>query len=140
MPYHSSQFLLRRFEFSVPVTNYTTPKLVITTSPYRNSQQDATMYQNLLFHVYMKLNMFRATHRPSLGAQNCTSSLWFCIRERRWTLRLLAATYKHGIINFDTLLHLVGYFCMNCTMMHRSRNIKFTSSCRQTNINHLANS
>ena len=23
------------------------------------------------------------------------------------------ASYKHGIINFDTLLHLVGYFCMN---------------------------
>jgi len=39
-------------------------------------------YQNLLFHIYMKLNMFRATHRPSLRAQNCTSSLWFCIRER----------------------------------------------------------
>ena len=28
----------------------------------------------------MKLNMFRATHRPSSGALNCTSSLWFCIR------------------------------------------------------------
>jgi len=39
------------------------------------------VYQNLLFHVYMKLNMFRATHRPSSGAQNCTSSLWFCICE-----------------------------------------------------------
>jgi len=25
----------------------------------------------------MKLNMFRAAHRPSSGAQNCTSSLWF---------------------------------------------------------------
>jgi hypothetical protein len=25
-------------------------------------------YQNLLFHIYMKLNMFRATHRPSSGA------------------------------------------------------------------------
>ena len=49
---------------------------------YRNSQQDATVYQNLLFNVYMKLNMFRATHRPSSGAQNCTSSIWFCIRER----------------------------------------------------------
>ena len=49
---------------------------------YRNSQQDATAYQNLLFHVYMKLHMFRATHRPSSGAQNCTTSLWFCIRER----------------------------------------------------------
>ena len=34
----------------------------------------------ILFHVYMKLNMFRATHLPSSGAQNCTSSLWFCIR------------------------------------------------------------
>jgi hypothetical protein len=30
-------------------------------------QQDATDYQNLLFHIYIKLNMFRATHRPSSG-------------------------------------------------------------------------
>ena len=34
------------------------------------------------------------------------------------------ASYKHGIINFDTLLHLVGYFCMNYTAMHGSKNIK----------------
>jgi hypothetical protein len=33
-----------------------------------NFQQDATVYQNLLFHIYMKLNMFWATHRPSSGA------------------------------------------------------------------------
>jgi hypothetical protein len=32
------------------------------------------------------------------------------------------ASYKHGIINFDTLLHLVGYFCMNYTMRHGSTN------------------
>jgi len=56
---------------------------------YRNSQQDATVYQGLLSHVYMKLSMLRATRRPSSGAQNCTSSLWFCICERLWTLRLL---------------------------------------------------
>jgi hypothetical protein len=31
-------------------------------------QQDATIYQNLLFHIYMKLNMLRTTHRPSSGA------------------------------------------------------------------------
>jgi hypothetical protein len=31
-------------------------------------QQDATMYQNSLFLIYMKLNMFRGAHRPSLGA------------------------------------------------------------------------
>jgi len=33
----------------------------------------------LLFHIYMKLNMFQATHRPSSGAKNCTGSLWFFI-------------------------------------------------------------
>jgi hypothetical protein len=31
---------------------------------YRNSQQDAAVYQNLLFHVHIKLNMFRAACRP----------------------------------------------------------------------------
>jgi len=35
---------------------------------HKNIQQDTTMYQNLLFHIYMKLNIFRATHRPSSGA------------------------------------------------------------------------
>jgi len=54
----------------------------IIDNSYRNSQQDATVYENLLFHVYMKLNMFRATNRPPSGVQNCTSSLWLCIRER----------------------------------------------------------
>jgi len=34
----------------------------------RKIQQDATMYQNLLFHIYMKLNMFQATHHPPSGA------------------------------------------------------------------------
>ena len=32
--------------------------------------------------------MFRVTHRPSSGAQNCTSSLWFCTRERLMDLNL----------------------------------------------------
>jgi len=34
------------------------------------------------------------------------------------------ASYKYGIKNFDALLHLVGFFCMNCTMMHGSTNIR----------------
>jgi hypothetical protein len=129
---------------------------------YKNSQQDATMYQNLLFHVYMNLNMFRATHRPSSGAQNCTSSLWFCMHERLleaevaghmqqpqcpttfhvcksrgcWcsfellmmggvSLETCWASYKYGIINFNTLLRLVGYFCTNyvCVLL-RSPNVR----------------
>jgi hypothetical protein len=35
---------------------------------YRKIQQRATVYQNLLFHIYMKLNMFWATHHPLTGA------------------------------------------------------------------------
>jgi len=31
-------------------------------------QQDATVYQNFLFHIYVKLNMFRVTCPPSSGA------------------------------------------------------------------------
>jgi len=30
-------------------------------------QQDATVYQNFIIPYFMKLNMFRATHRPSTG-------------------------------------------------------------------------
>jgi len=82
--------------------------------------------------------------------KNCTSSLWFYIRGRfldqqpptyvkpeaaSAVLELLMmsgvsletrwASHKHGIINSDTLLHLVGYFCMNYyTTMHGSTNIK----------------
>jgi len=47
-------------------------KLVIIKKLYYDAwptkYQDATVYQNLLFHVYMKLNVFRAPHRPSSGA------------------------------------------------------------------------
>jgi len=38
------------------------------TDSCRKIQQDATVYQNLLFHIYMKLSLFRATHHPSSGA------------------------------------------------------------------------
>jgi len=36
----------------------------------------------LLIRIYMKLNMFRATHCPASGAQNCTGSLWFFVHGR----------------------------------------------------------
>jgi hypothetical protein len=47
-----------------------------------NKEKSNKMQQciNVLFHIYMKLNMFQATHRPSSGASNCTGSLWFFIR------------------------------------------------------------
>ena len=36
----------------------------IIVNSYRNSQQDAPFYQNVLFHVYMKLNMFSSDTPP----------------------------------------------------------------------------
>jgi len=53
----------------------------------------------ILFHIYLKLNMFRATHCLSSGAQNCTSSLWFCIRGRLlavWLLDAVSVQQLHG--------------------------------------------
>jgi hypothetical protein len=40
---------------------------LIDNTLYRKIQQHATVYQNLLFRICMKLNMFLATHRPSSG-------------------------------------------------------------------------
>jgi hypothetical protein len=49
------------------------------------------VYQNLLFHVYMKFNMFRATHRPSSGAQTTLAASGFAYVKGCWTLWLLDA-------------------------------------------------
>ena len=53
--------LYRQISFYTRVT-------FLKNNSYRKIQEDATVYQNLLFHIYMKLSMFRATHRPSTGA------------------------------------------------------------------------
>jgi hypothetical protein len=74
-----------------------------TNDSYRNSQQDATVYQNSLFHVYMKLNMFRATHHPSSGAKNCTSSLWFSIRERLLEVEVARRCQRPATSNSNNL-------------------------------------
>jgi len=39
-------------------------------------------FSSLLLDVYVQLNMFRASSRPSSGAQQCSSSLWFY----RWSV------------------------------------------------------
>jgi hypothetical protein len=70
--------------------------------------------QNLLFHVYMKLNMFWTTHRPSSGAQNCTSSLWFCIRER--LLDVEAAGRRQRLLASRLINTLLTSYCM----LHRT--------------------
>jgi hypothetical protein len=45
----------------------------------------------ILFHIYMKFDIFQATHRPALGAENCTSSLCFSMLGRLLAVYLLDA-------------------------------------------------
>jgi hypothetical protein len=52
-----------------------------------NKMQQCTKI--LLFHIYMKLNMLRATHRPSSGVYNCIGSLWLFIRGRLLDVQLV---------------------------------------------------
>jgi hypothetical protein len=42
-----------------------------------NEPTRCNSFTRLLFDVYVWLNMFRTPPRPSSGAYNCTSRLWF---------------------------------------------------------------
>jgi len=48
----------------------------------RNQPTRCNSFASLLLDVYVSLNMFQAASRPSSGAYNCTSSLWFY----RWSV------------------------------------------------------
>jgi hypothetical protein len=50
-----------------------TPRYIIQT----NQPTRCNCFTSLLFDVYVWLNIFRASPRPSSGAYNCTRSLWF---------------------------------------------------------------
>jgi len=69
--------------------------------------------------------MFRAAHRSSSGALNCTCSLWFVYPRGDRPLPRLSGKINFGIINSITKLHLVGISTESSTM-HGSMNIKFT--------------
>jgi hypothetical protein len=61
------------------------------------------------------------------GAKS-TNLLPLQLYQLQQTSNVLETSYRnnfHTEINVDTLLHLVGYFCVNYTMMHRSTDIKF---------------
>jgi hypothetical protein len=51
-----------------------------------NQPTRCNTFTSLLLNVYVWLNMFRATPRPSSGACNCTSGLWFY----RWRVAVAA--------------------------------------------------
>jgi hypothetical protein len=64
-----------------------------------DAQQDAKVYQKLLFHIYIKLNIFWTTYRPSSGAQNCSTASEFAYVKGCWTCGCwtLPASSKHNV-------------------------------------------
>jgi hypothetical protein len=60
----------------------------------------------LFFRIYMKLNMFRATQRPSSGAKNCTGNLWFFIREGLLDMQLVDVV-RHSVQLVGIVRHSV---------------------------------
>jgi len=55
---------------------------IITMHGPMNIKFRCNSFTSLLLDVYVSLNMFRAPPRPSSGAYNCISSLWFY----RWSV------------------------------------------------------
>jgi hypothetical protein len=68
--------------------------------------------------------MFRAAHRSSSGALNCTCSLWFIYPCGDQPLPRPSGKINFGIINSITKLHLVGISTKSFTM-HGFMNIRF---------------
>ena len=120
----------------------------------KKTQKDATLYQNFIIpyfkwsstcfgrhtghHQELKTAQAASGFAYVEGCQTLSCPTTFHVCKTRGCLcsfKLLMmggvspetcwASYKYGIINFDTLLHLVGFFlCKNCTVMHGSTNVK----------------
>jgi hypothetical protein len=88
-------------------------------------------WQPLVFHTWKVVGHVLAGRCPA-STRPTTFHVWKT-RGCQCSFRLLMkggvspetcwASYKYGLIKFDTLLHLVGFF-INCTMMHGSTNLK----------------
>jgi hypothetical protein len=75
---HSNQCIWSQFDVPKSVHHHTIQLM----QPTR-----CNSFTSLLPDVYVWLNMFQASPRPSSGAYNCTRSLWFyCWREVAGTL------------------------------------------------------
>jgi hypothetical protein len=64
-------------------------------------------FTSLLLDVHMWLNMFRASPRPSSGANNCTRSLWFYLWKetaRAWLVVVWPVITGQTTTNIDPAL------------------------------------
>jgi hypothetical protein len=81
------------------------------------TQRDATVYQNLLFLILNEAQHVSGATPPIIRSLK--------LHKQPLVLHAWKVVGRSEIINFDTLLHLVGFFhCKNCIMMHGSTHIK----------------
>ena len=104
-------------------TRSSIPILTGTFSCYKTQRKSNKMQQciKILFHIYMKLNMFRASRRPSSGAYKLHQQP-LVLHTWRVVGRVVAGRCE---------------FFVNYTMMHGSTNIKFLVLCRPIQIIHV---
>jgi hypothetical protein len=93
--------------------------MTITRVSYRKSTiqiiqpTKCNSFTSLLLDVYMWLNMFRASPRPSSGAYNCTRSLWF-YRWREAAGAMLVVVWQTTTNNVRIMMHgLAKVKCKN---------------------------
>jgi len=80
------------------------------------------MYQNfiLLYHIYMKLNMFWVTHHPSSGAKTALAASGYSYAEGCWTCRwwTLSGTVLCLTTSTDTSSNLLRCQAQYCVWQH----------------------
>jgi hypothetical protein len=81
-------------ELDAALSTFASPFIIIQFK--LNQPTRCNSFTSLLLDVHVWLNMFRALSRPSSGAHNCISSLWF----HRWIV-VVAALFSR---------RLAGYF------------------------------
>jgi hypothetical protein len=98
-------------------------------------------FTNLLLDVYVQLNMFRASLRPSSGAYKCTRSLWFyrwrvaveallAVRPRPTTLQPPLSNGKtRGSSCGCMLLMMGGMMPKTCWATHKRQVINLWNCC-----------
>jgi hypothetical protein len=112
------QILKRVMAYSTPRSLHTVHSEGINCTLVRGTVHHSTIHKEksnkmqqciklLLFYIYMKLNMFRATHRPSSGAYNCTGSLWFFILGRLFGRVVGARCQAHCAIHCSIMLDFI---------------------------------
>jgi hypothetical protein len=110
--------------FGRHAAHYQEPKTALAASDLHNTVEDC--WSVVVGHCQAEYTLPDSVQQPStvLWKPEAASTVFGLLVMGGVSPKTCWASYKHGIINFYTLLHLVGFFFMNFIMMDGSTNIK----------------